>query len=431
LAQTIVVRLHVEVEGKTLAQMEAELMGQLREQLGPAVGAEVRSVATGMGAGVCAGCGGPRRRRGREPRKVVGLFGDVEFERDRTDCRGCGSRAYPADEALGLEPKERYSLGVVEKALFLATDSSYAKSEAGMKELLRVNISHGEIHRLAQKEGQLLHDTFEGLRERIFERGERAELERLEAAAPDKDLVIIQADGTYVRDRGSRDRMEAKAGIVYSRKVCISKGRNQLVDKQTYGGVETMKAFGEKLALLAAQQGAFKAKQLWFVSDGDLALRQLRKDYFPTAIYFLDIWHLQDRLAGAMGDEVAAAELGGLMTLALNGKVDQIIERLAALWADQGDDDLRRGLLGDVITYIDSNREGITVYAKYGAQASGAIEKTMDVTVGRRLKAKGTSWHRPGAHRLLGLRVLKQNDRWHRYWEARRSRTPLTQVFAA
>jgi hypothetical protein len=31
------------------------------------------------------------------------------------------------------------------------------------------------------------------------------------------------------------------------------------------------------------------------------------------------------------------------------------------------------------------------VYAKYGAQASGAIEKTMDVTVGRRLKAKGTS----------------------------------------
>ena len=225
--------------------------------------------------------------------------------------------------------------------------------------------------------------------------------------------------------------MEAKAGIVYSRKVCISKGRNQLVDKQTYGGVETMKAFGEKLALLAAQQGAFKAKQLWFVSDGDLALRQLRKDYFPTAIYFLDIWHLQDRLAGAMGDEVAAAELGGLMTLALNGKVDQIIERLAALWADQGDDDLRRGLLGDVITYIDSNREGITVYAKYGAQATGAIEKTMDVTVGRRLKAKGTSWHRPGAHRLLGLRVLKQNDRWHRYWEARRSRTPLTQVFAA
>jgi hypothetical protein len=110
------------------------------------------------------------------------------------------------------------------------------------------------------------------------------------------------------------------------------------------------------------------------------------------------------------------------MTLAVNGKVDQIIKRLAELWADQGDDDQRRGLLGDVITYIDSKREGVTVYAKHGAQASGAIEKTMDVTVGRRLKAKGTNWHRPGAHRLLGLRVLKQNGRL---------RTPLTWVFAA
>ena len=128
---------------------------------------------------------------------------------------------------------------------------------------------------------------------------------------------------------------------------------------------------------------------------------------------------------------MAATELGGLMTLAVTGKVDQIIERLAELWADQGDDDQRRGLLGDVITYIDANREGIAVYAKYGAQASGAIEKTMDVTVGRRLKAKGTSWHRSGAHRLLGLHVLKQNGRWHRYWEALRSRTPLTQAFAA
>jgi hypothetical protein len=32
-----------------------------------------------------------------------------------------------------------------------------------------------------------------------------------------------------------------------------------------------------------------------------------------------------------MGDEVAATELGGLMTLAVNGKVDQIIKRLAEL----------------------------------------------------------------------------------------------------
>ena len=38
------------------------------------------------------------------------------------------------------------------------------------------------------------------------------------------------------------------------------------------------------------------------------------------------------------------------------------------------------GLLVSAIG-LGTNREGIAVYAKYGAQASGAIEKTMDVTV--------------------------------------------------
>jgi hypothetical protein len=42
-------------------------------------------------------------------------------------------------------------------------------------------------------------------------------------------------------------------------------------------------------------------------------------------------------------------------------------------------------------------------------QGSGAIEKTIDVAVGRPVKAKGTSWYRPGAHRLLSLRTPKQD----------------------
>ena len=41
------------------------------------------------------------------------------------------------------------------------------------------------------------------------------------------------------------------------------------------------------------------------------------------------------------------------------------------------------------------------------ADHEGAIEKVMDVSVGRRLKAKGTSWYRNGAHRLVALRTLK------------------------
>ena len=49
----------------------------------------------------------------------------------------------------------------------------------------------------------------------------------------------------------------------------------------------------------------------------------------------------------------------------------------------------------------------------------------MDVTVGRRLKAQGTSWYRLGAHHVPTPRILQQNGGWARYWQARRSRSPL------
>ena len=109
----------------------------------------------------------------------------------------------------------------------------------------------------------------------------------------------------------------------------------------------------------------------------------------------------------------------------------RLIADLTELWATSGDDAERHRLLGELITYVDANREGIENYVRYGAQGSGAIEKTMDVAVGRRLKAKGTSWFRPGAHRLLSLRILKQDRTWDRYWQARRSRTSLLAALAA
>ncbi|MHB8719547.1 MAG: hypothetical protein ACYDAC_11755 [Candidatus Dormibacteria bacterium] len=55
----------------------------------------------------------------------------------------------------------------------------------------------------------------------------------------------------------------------------------------------------------------------------------------------------------------------------------------------------------------------------------------MDVVIGRRLKTKGTSWHRPVAYRNLHLRGLGENRSWDRYWAARRSRTSLIAALAA
>lgn len=426
----ILVEVELDFHGKTLAQIEAELMGQLRTALGPAFQQELKAVTEAVGTGRCSRCGQARRRRGKEKRMVIGLFGRLELERQRVSCVQCGANAHPADEALGLDPGEHYTLGVAEAALWLATESSYQKSAGSVDHLLAIDISHGQVHRLAQREGALLQAEWESWREAVFRRGDRRQLAALEADVEAKDLVVVQADGTFVRDRESGEIMEAKGGIVYSKAIAVSKDRRLLRDKQTYAGVEDIAAFGEKLALVAARQGAYKAKQLFFVSDGSTVLRQMRAAHFPNATYFLDLWHLEHRLAIALGEADRGA-VPGLVTLALEGEIDALIQQLSERWAAAQADDERRRLLAEVIVYIDSNREGIANYARYGPRASGAIEKTMDVTVGRRLKAKGTSWFASGAHHLLLLRTLKQNGRWNRYWAARRARTSLRDALAA
>ena len=169
----MVVEVEAELTGRTLAEFEAELMGQLRRQLGPVVARAVTEVAGRMPVGLCPSCGGQRERRGRDVRQVVGLFGAVALQRNRVGCLDCGANGYPADEQLGLEAGERYTLGVAEAALWLATESSYAKAAGTTKHLLGVEISHGQVHRLAQREGELVDRALEEQREMVFGLGKR------------------------------------------------------------------------------------------------------------------------------------------------------------------------------------------------------------------------------------------------------------------
>lgn len=119
---SIVVRLDLDIDGKTLGEVEAELMGQLRAAIGPALQAELAVVVRPVPVGQCGACGQLWRGRGWEPRQVVGLFGAAQLTRQRVQCSRCGTSAYPADHALGLEAQDRYSLGVAEAALWFAAD---------------------------------------------------------------------------------------------------------------------------------------------------------------------------------------------------------------------------------------------------------------------------------------------------------------------
>lgn len=146
-----------------------------------------------------------------------------------------------------------------------------------------------------------------------------------------------------------------------------------LLGKRTYGGVESMPRFGEKLAILAAQQEAFRARELWFVSDGSSALRRMQRAYFPTAVAFLDLWQLEHRLAQALGMEAAEVSLPPLLKRAREGEVDKLLAALSKCREAADADPDRRERLTLEMEYVRANRQGIANYALHGPRASGRL----------------------------------------------------------
>jgi hypothetical protein len=146
---------------------------------------------------------------------------------------------------------------------------------------------------------------------------------------------------------------------------------------------------GAKLVLPpATQQGAFKARRLWFVSDGALDLGRLRREHFSTAVYSLDLWHLEHRILEALGVE-GQDRVGGLLTRAVQGDVDGLIGELTELWAATGEDEERHRLLGELIPYVDAAARTSRTTLAMAPRDRGPIDKTMDVAVGPPFQGQG------------------------------------------
>ena len=84
-----------------------------------------------------------------------------------------------------------------------------------------------------------------------------------------------------------------------------------------------------------------------------------------------------------------------------------------------GERESRKKIL-EAMIYVRNNLDWIANIPKARGYGSGPVEKTVDITVARRLKRRGMNWHRDGANPLLKLRLLKLNGEWENYWTQRR-----------
>jgi hypothetical protein len=379
-------------------QVMVEVAGQLEAQ---ALAQPVR----------CTDCGGRWRHNGRKVRVLETLLGRIEVRRVRLRCEGCGAERYPLDEALSLVPGEKHTLGVQERALWAATEVSYGKAEAFLAKFAGLAVARGTIHRMAHAEGARLLAQDETERAAVFERGAAPP-----AGATRPALVVVQVDGTGVRDRSTHVSMGTKVGVVYTGVAEVSRNRRELVGKRCVASFGTAERFGELLWLEAARCGVREAEQVVFISDGEAWIPKVQRMHFPEALGVLDRWHLERALRETLWR--TPRSIAPLLGMAQAGDPESMKRRLRDLVrrATAPEDCEARA---NLLAYVTTNAEGIRNLPRAPLVGSGAIEKQVDIVVCRRLKTRGMSWYRERAGTLQRLRVLKLNGDWAAHWERR------------
>jgi len=355
------------------------------------------------------------RHLGRVKRQIKSLAGEVEYRRVRMKCRNCGKEFYPLDEILNLRGHSNMTLGLIEQSLYLATDTAYDRASSNLERMTGLKVSGRQMQNLAKEEGLRIREKLRKERFRIFEEGSLAQEEEA------RGRVFVQVDGTFVKHKNKQETqsLECKVGIIYSRKAKVSKNRMKILDKRTYATTQGIETFREEFIAECARWGVWSSKEILFIGDGASWIKRICQGDFPRAVYLLDFWHLAENITRALGEEHRQAADNWLQEIKETYDAQLLLKRIRGLYA-RIRNPARREKIRDLYDYVNNNKEGINNWKKVNALgASGAIEKTVDVTVARRFKRRGMSWLYPGLSSLLTLRVLKLNGEWDNYWRLR------------
>jgi hypothetical protein len=394
----------------TLAELEAlvarSVEGAGRSLLAAAVEAGEAQVVTKL-----------RRRRALRqvkvrPRDVLTRFGWVRLQRrqflDQTD----GRYACPLDALLALAPRQHISPWVQQQAVTLATRLPYRQAATLLSAWLGTPVDHRTLYGWVRQAGARLVAEEDAQQEAVFGRGEEP------PSDPQvREIVVTEVDGTFLKaQREGVPDFEVRLGVLFSGKERESSTakhqRYRLKERVCYGGVEPASDFGERLFLAGeAQLGLSHARHLLLVGDGAEWIEALAGHSRWRATYQLDWWHLLHALHRTFPDRPKLVR--ELKRALYHGDAGRLLHLVQLAHVHRQGDPERVSRLA---TYLQANQQGfygarrlrpeLSAQAKLVAvEGSGAIEKQMDLAVGRRFKGQGMRWTRRGANRLLKLRL--------------------------
>jgi hypothetical protein len=185
----------------------------------------------------------------------------------------------------------------------------------------------------------------------------------------------------------------------------------------------TAEQAGAQLLDLAVRAGMGAETKLHCVGDGaDWIYEQVQWQFAEQASYLIDFYHLCDYLAAAAercGGKDKTTWLQQHQTLMKENQTHQVLDDLA-LHLERETVPGQPTPVKACYRYIDNRPGQFDYQAAVAADlpiGSGEIESAHRYVIQARLKIAGAWWRMENASKMLALRVLRANERWHDYWK--------------
>ena len=329
---------------------------------------------------------GKLKNTGKREKYFLTRFGDILYARTRYQDKKTGKSCYLLDEALSIVKNQRISLSRARIEDFLSSLSSYREVVTQARLLLGNFRSHEAIRQSVIKEGSLIIEN---------QKKKLRQIENLDY--PDKeapDTAYLEADATYItlqkKGQEKGGKLEVKLGVGYTGKEArYSSGKSKRL-KEKFTFIGTGKDFMRNLSLQAESKLSLsKVKKVIFGGDGDSWITSGIKDYFYSATYILDLYHLYKKFKECLGRRKEEQKV--IKDLLLSNQIDKglsVIDQLIRNPYDQKEKDN----LVKLYTYISRNRQGITnqfILKDKGIERAGAIESNINKVIASRLKKEG------------------------------------------
>jgi hypothetical protein len=376
------------------------------------------------------------RRIKDRPVKYLTIFGEIDFWHSLYYAED-GSCLKPV-EAMANLPERKASYFVQDLLARLAVDQTYEASKNFFEKFSAIKVSKRTVEEIV-KETAAHHEEYK-IQNNLSHKIEEG------------SIPVVSLDGKGVpvvpEDRvGDGTKKEALIGAVFTVNPAIRTAEqvaNSLVcsellseqDKESIKQREHAKNIHYDASLEKDKADVFQsvsenAKRRFntisapvvCIMDGATILWKYAHDYFPDAIYILDIIHVLEYVWKAVNvlepkKDKARILAATYLQLILEGKVKGIIGALRQRITKNGIAGSNLETLQTVITYF-QNHVGYMHYDVYLAKGypigTGIIESACGHIVKDRMEKAGARWKIVGAEPVLKLRCAKANDDWDIY----------------